>query len=456
MRYSEALGLLLALPDWERGTGSRPANEALFLERPAALLRALGNPERRYRSVLVAGTKGKGSTAAMLERILRAAGLNTGLYSSPHLHTYRERVRVGGQLITEADFASRVDELQPLLDGLVREHPEFGSFTTFEAMTVLALEHFAREKIDVAVLEVGLGGRLDATNVVDADLSIITRISFDHMSVLGNTLHKIATEKAGIIKAGKIVLTAPQAQEALEVIEHAAREKKATIGVGERDWLWLGDHTDFMVAAEPRAGLWKEYWHDAGLRVALRGVHQLENAAVAIAAAHAMRENWGWQIEAAHIAEGPASTEWAGRLEVVQERGATQALIVADAAHNGDSAEKLFEAIKFHFEFEKLFLILGVLGDKDLGALAAPFAARTEVAWAVRTGHPRSREAAELAQELNALGMEARAAVDFDDALAGARERAGPRDLILVTGSFSIVAPARAAFGLVKDQDPPL
>src|SRR5581483_7672575 len=170
MNYQEALAFLLALPDWERGTGARPAREELLLERPMALLGALGNPQTRYRSVLIAGTKGKGSTAAMLESILRAAGYKTGLYTSPHLHTYRERIRVNGALIAENDFAHGVGELVPLLRELLVAHPELESFTTFEVMTTLALEHFARAEIDAAILEVGLGGRLDATNVVNADV----------------------------------------------------------------------------------------------------------------------------------------------------------------------------------------------------------------------------------------------------------------------------------------------
>lgn len=453
MDYHDALAWLLSLPDWERGTGARPAREGALLERPAALLNALGNPQTRYRCVLIAGTKGKGSTAAMLESILRAAGCKTGLYTSPHLHTYRERIRVNGELISQDEFARGAGELQPLRDELQARHPELESFTTFEVMTALALNYFARANVEIAILEVGLGGRLDATNVVAADVSIITRISFDHTAVLGDTLHKIAHEKAGIIKSGKIVLSARQEREASNVIEQVARERNAALGIAERDWLWLGGHSNFMVAAEPRAGLWRDYWRCEDLRVPLLGVHQLENAALAVAAAKTLEENWkletgekrleigGWAIRS-----GLESTRWWGRLEILQARDETHTLIVADGAHNGDSAEKLGAALEFHFEFEKLFLILGVLRDKNLDAILAPFVPRTRHAWTVQTPHPRSRDAASLAQDLNARGIPADAASNMRDALARAVQHATPRDLICITGSLSAVALAREVF----------
>lgn len=453
MKYHDALAWLLSLPDWERGTGGHPAREAVLLERPAALLNALGNPQTRYRSALIAGTKGKGSTAAMLESILRAAGYKTGLYTSPHLHTYRERIRVNGELISENEFAHGVGEFQPLLDELQSARPELESFSTFEVMTALALNYFASANIDAAILEVGLGGRLDATNVVDADLSILTRISFDHTAVLGNTLHKIAQEKAGIIKPGKIVLSVKQERDALNVIEETARERKATLGIAERDWWWLGGHSNFMVAGEPRAGLWREGWHYDDMRVSLLGAHQLENAAMAAAAARVIGGNWELEIgdrrlEIGDLAirRGLESTKWWGRLEILQKRDATHPLIIADGAHNGDSAEKLVAALEFHFEFEKLYLILGVLGDKNLGAILTPFVARTAHAWTVQTAHPRSRDAESLAQDVNAHNIPADAASGMSDALARALRHASPRDLICITGSLSAAAMARELF----------
>lgn len=459
--YRAALQWLLSLPDWERGRGTRPAREGILLERPNALLNARGKPQANYRAILVAGTKGKGSTAAMLESILRAAGYKTGLYTSPHLHTYRERIRVDGELISEQAFAERAEEIQALIPRIADGKPELSGFTTFEVMTAMALAHFARAGIDAAILEVGLGGRLDATNVVDADLSLITPISYDHMHILGDTLPKIAYEKAGIIKAGGVALSAPQHADALAVIEGVARERDAILGVGDRDWLWLGGHEDFLVAAEPRAGLWSEYWRYCNLPVPLPGTHQFVNAELAVAAARVIEEKrrtgtGGWRFEIGEdaIRGGLGGTKWAGRLEVLRARDGTQPLIVTDGAHNGDSAEKLFEALKFHFEFDNLFLIVGVLGDKELGAIAMPFAIATEAAWTVKTNHPRAREARDAAVELRDMGIPAQAASNIAEALARAQERASAQDMILITGSLSVVAQARAEMGLAEYQDP--
>lgn len=456
MNFRDALGFLLSLPDSERGTGKSVTKESLFLERPAALLAALGNPQQRFRSVLIAGTKGKGSTAAMLESILRAAGISTGFYSSPHLHTYRERVRTNGALISEPDFAARVEQIQPLLVSILTQHPEYESFTTFEVLTALALYHFAQSDVEVAILEVGMGGRLDATNVVDADLSIITPISFDHTAVFGNTLTKIATEKAGIIKAGKIVVSAPQTEEALHVIDETAQKRNARLVLSGRDWLWLGGHHDHLVWGKPYPDVWKDYWTYRDLRVPLRGVHQLENSAVAVAAARIIQERWGLPLGPTAVSQGLASTEWAGRLEVLQSADSTHPLIIADGAHNGDSAEKLLHALKFHFQFDKLYLIFGVLQDKNLEAIIQSFAPVTEFVWTLKTSHPRARDARSIATIWNASGIPASAASNFDEALQNARDRARPNDLILITGSLSVVAQAHAAFGLVQAQDPPL
>lgn len=454
--YARALDYLLTLPDWERGVGSRPTRAQILLERPVALLDALGNPQTRYHSILIAGTKGKGSTAAMLESILRAAGYKTGLYTSPHLHTYRERIRVNGALISENDFARGVGAIQPLLAELVSTHSAFESFTTFEAMTALALRHFAREKIDVAILEVGLGGRLDATNVVDADLSLITQLSFDHTAVLGDSLPKIAFEKAGIIKQRKIVLTAPQPPDALAVIERAARAKDANLAVAERDWLWLGGQDDFMVAGAPRAGVWNDYWHYADLHMPLLGQHQFINAGLAVAAAKTWTESLKQELGATAARQGLAATQWFGRLEILQTRSAAQPFIVTDGAHNGAAMEKLAAALEMYFEFEKLYLIFGALRDKNLDELLAPLAFKVAHVWTLETRHPRSWSADALARALNARGIAADAASDMSAALTAARAVAAPRDLICLTGSLSIAALARAAFGLAYETDPPL
>lgn len=450
--YRAALDWLLSLPDWERGTGGRGAHPELLLERPAALLKALGHPERAYPAVIVAGTKGKGSTAAMLESMVRVAGLRTGLYTSPHLHTYRERIRVNGDLIPAEDFAAGVARLQPLVDELQSARPDLGAFTTFELMTTLALNYFAAQVIDLAILEVGLGGRLDATNVVNAQLALITTVSFDHMAVLGNTLGEIALEKAGIIKPGAAALTVPAPAEVLDVIRQRARTVGATLGVEGVAWTWSGDHADFRVQAPPVRELWEDGWSDQGLKVLLLGVHQLENAALAVAAAHALPVRAGVRIDAAAIRDGLAAAEWPGRIEVLQARGLARPIIVADGAHNGAAAAALVHALQLHFVFRRLWLVLAALGDKDLSAIVEPLLPLATHAWAVQSRHPRSRKAMVLAAELNALGLNAEPAVSLAAALAAARARAEPDDLICITGSLSVAAEAREVLGLAEQE----
>lgn len=451
--YAAALEWLLSLPDWERKPGARASHESLYLERPAALLDMLGRPQTRFRSILVAGTKGKGSTAAMLESILRAAGYKTGFYSQPHLHTYRERIRVNGDLISPHAFVEEITSLQSLVSQLALTHRHLESFTTFEVTTALALEYFARLGVELAVLEVGLGGRLDATNVVDAELSLITPISYDHTAILGNTLAQIAREKGGIIKPGNPILTATQPPDALAELEHIAAERHAPMGLAGRDWIWLGQHDTFTVAGSPREGLWSETWRHFDLHVPLRGVHQLENAALAVAAVEVAKQQGRLKIEDSAVAAGLGATQWSGRLEVLQERDGEHPLIIADGAHNGDSAEKLVAALRFHFQFERLWLVLAVLSDKHLHAIAAPFTGIAAHAWTVQTRHPRSRRGDRLAAELEPFGLGAEPAQNTAAAIESARASASARDLICITGSLSVVAEAREAFGLVTEKD---
>jgi dihydrofolate synthase/folylpolyglutamate synthase len=446
----------------------RSTRERLLLARPAALLARLGRPERRYRTVLVAGTKGKGSTAAMLAGMLHAAGHRTGLYSQPHLHTYRERIRVGGVLISSDEVSTGVARIRPHAEALEREQPELGACTTYELGTALALDHFARAGCDVAVLEVGLGGRLDATNLVDADLAVITSISYDHTAILGETLPEIAGEKAGIVKPGRPALSAPQRPQALAVLEQAAAERRAPLGTGGRDWTWSGTHEALQVEGPaPRAGLWPSRWRYERLRVPLLGAHQLENAATAVAAAHVLHSAprpTALPVPAAAIVGGLAATRWPARFEVVRG-GPTGtaaapagggAMVVVDGAHNGDSAAKLAAALGAHVAAERLWLVLGAARDKDLAAIVAPLAPLAAGAWAVASRHPRSRDAATVAAALRGAGVPAQSAAGTPAGLAAALAAAGPRDVVCVTGSLFVAAEAREALGLVdpSERDP--
>ena len=225
MNYQEALAYLYSLSDFERG-GSFTHEPEENLPREAQLLEAMGNPQQTYSSTLIAGTKGKGSTAAYIERVLREAGLRTGLYTQPDLHTFRERMRVNGRLISEQEVADLVSELRAAVERIEQQRT-FGPYITYEVATALALLYFSRQHVEHAVLEVGLGGRLDATNVTQPLVSVIASISYDHMQILGNTLTQIATEKAGIIKAGGIVVTSAQSPEALLAIAKVCTSRRA-------------------------------------------------------------------------------------------------------------------------------------------------------------------------------------------------------------------------------------
>lgn len=463
--YAAALAYLYGLTDWERRPMDRSTRERLLLERPAALLARLGHPERRYHSVLVAGTKGKGSTAAMLASILEAAGLRTGFYSQPHLHTYRERIRVNGTLIAPEEVAAGVERLRTHAAAIERERPDLGACTTYEMGTALALDHFAQAGIDVAVLEVGLGGRLDATNVVDAGLAVITSISYDHTAILGDTLAEIAGEKAGIVKRGKPLLTAPQRPEALAVLAAAAAGAGAPLAAAGRAWTWHGTHGALSVVAPAACpGVWRTAWRHEALSVPLFGAHQLENAATAVAAAHALCDAIGACSRLTHeaVAAGVAATRWPARFEVVRARspggGAEEtesgAAIVIDGAHNGDSAQKLAAALRTHLHWERLWLVLGAGVDKDLSAIVAPLAPLAAGAWAVAARHPRSRPATDVAETLAATGLPAHIAATTSDAIQAALSAAGPQDAICVTGSLFIAAEAREALSLPGAERP--
>src|SRR3989440_6832715 len=236
MNYQEALAYLYSLSDFERGD-PYTRNPEENLPREAWLLEHLGNPQQDYSSTLIAGTKGKGSTAALIEQVLRQAGLRTGLYTQPDLHTFRERIRVNGRLISESEAAELLTEIRAVIEH-IQEQGRFGLFITYEVATALALLYFSRQRIDHAVLEVGLGGRLDATNVTQPLVSVITSISYDHMQILGNTLTQIATEKAGIIKPHGTVVSSAQSPEALLVIAATCQQRQAhliRVGSAERD-----------------------------------------------------------------------------------------------------------------------------------------------------------------------------------------------------------------------------
>ncbi|HEY63424.1 MAG TPA: bifunctional folylpolyglutamate synthase/dihydrofolate synthase [Caldilineae bacterium] len=413
------------------------------LSRMRRLLERLGNPHERFQCVHIAGTKGKGSTAALTESVLRAAGHRTGLFTSPHLHTFRERIRLNGALIPKQDLIELLERCKPVLES----EPER---TTFETITTLAFTYFAEQRVDWAVLEVGLGGRLDATNVVHPAACAITSLSLDHTNVLGHTLSLIAWEKAGIIKPGIPVISAPQAEEAMKVIVDMCRTTGArleTAGPAPTSpddptyvWQWTArgeiDLSGQIFTVQGPQGILLE-----DLPVPFLGRHQLNNACVAVAILCNLRGQ-GAVIPDAAIYEGMAQARWPGRLEVL----AREPWIVVDSAHNVDSAQKLRLALQELFTYRRLGLVFGASRDKDIRGMLEvflPMAARSVVSASL---HPRAADPLDLATLARSILPDAPLSVTYtmEDALDEILAWAEPDDLILVTGSIFAVAAARA------------
>ncbi len=428
MSYRDALAYIYSFTDYEKMGFAAYAPQFYDLERMHRLLALLGDPQRTFQAIHIAGTKGKGSTAAMIEAVLRAAGYRTGLYTSPHMHTYRERIRANGGMISEADVVRLVEEMQPLVE-------QISDITTFEVMTGLALAWFAEQGVEWAVLEVGLGGRLDATNVVIPAVAVITSISYDHTAILGDTLAQIAAEKAGIIKPGIPVVSAPQADEALAVIEATCRQHSAPLILVDRDWTWKATGSDldgqtFQIhhGQDAVGGLW----------LPLLGAHQLVNATTAVAALWTA----GIDLPEAAIREGLRTVSWPGRLEILGRAP----WVVADSAHNGDSAQKLMAALQAHFDFRRLIVVLGASADHATPELMQALLSRAAWAIATRTRHPRAADPAWLQSRAEELGFRLEITGSVSQALDLALAQAGPDDLVCCTGSVFVAAEARAAW----------
>ncbi|MCJ7668815.1 MAG: Mur ligase family protein [Anaerolineae bacterium] len=395
----------------------------------------------RIRTVHVTGTNGKGSVCALFDSVFRAAGYKTGLFTSPHLHTYRERMRTGGQLITEKQLAAHVERLIPLAERL-------SGLTTFEIITALAFSYFAQEKIEWAILETGLGGRLDTTNVVDPAVVVITHIGYDHVDVLGHTLSQIAFEKAGIIKEGRPVVSMPQRPTALRVIKRACRERKAPLTLVGRDWTWekkgfdlKGQKLDVHCHQKPNAGsssLCRDY---ANLSIPFLGAHQLVNTTTVVATMAELARQ-GVSLSPEKVVEGLKTTSWPGRLEVLNQRP----LLVLDGAHNVDSARALAKALLEYFDYQRLILILGFSADKDIRAILRQLLPLAHQVIITRSKHPRAASFELMEEKISAMGCKPLSSPSVEEALWQALRSAQEGDLICVTGSLFVMAEARATW----------
>jgi len=418
--------------------GLRRFGMRLDLDVPRRLLDRLGSPQDAYRVVHVAGSNGKGSTAAFAESILRTAGLRTGLYTSPHLVDFAERIRVNGRPIGRGALSRLVSRVRPEGEGAAREAGRSATF--FEITTAMALLHFAEAKADVAVIETGLGGRFDATNVVRPAVCAITPIALEHQRQLGPTLAAIAREKAGILKRGVPAVSAAQERAAREVLARRARAAGASLALLGRDF----QARPLVEGLFDYEGLSRRL---PGLRPGLAGAHQIGNAAVALAACERLEES-GVPIGPEAMRRGVASARWPGRLEVVRRDDAGRPIVVLDGAHNPAAARAVILAIPRTFSYDRLVLVSAAMADKNLGALTR--ALSREV---VRTGgvviatapaFERAADPRRLADHFRAAGARAIVARTVPAAIEAALEKARPGDLVLVAGSLYLVGEARA------------
>ncbi len=435
MDYSQAIEYVSSFVDWERAPAQAFGAANFDLRRVQSLLARLGNPHLGRQTIHIAGSKGKGSAAVMIASVLRAAGYRSGLYTSPHLHSFRERIVVDGQPIGEDEFARLTEVLAPQV-AAENEDGRFGQLTTFELLTALAFLHFQDRDVQWQVLEVGMGGRLDATNVVvEKAVCVITPVSLEHTTVLGDTVEKIAAEKAAILRPGTMVVMAPQPYpEAAAVVRGRAAELGAPLlDIGETHSVqrlgWDLTGQSFRLTGR---GSSRELW------LPLLGAHQMENAATAVAAIDALRSG-GVAVSDESIGRGLSRLSWPGRLEVLRDKP----LIIVDGTHNGDSARRLRQALRDYFSFDRAILVMGVSGDKTIGAMAEELASLTHLLIATRSQHPRAAEPDAVAAVFAAQGVASETCPTVATALDRAQALAGRDDLICVVGSLFVVAEAR-------------
>ena len=441
--YQQTLDYLYSFVDYSLTRGFRNLPEQFDLARMAAFMEQLGNPHRSYPVIHVAGTKGKGSVCAFCTSALRQAGYAVGLYTSPHLEDYAERIQFDGQPIPHEDLIALVDEIRPILD-------QGTKLTTFEITTALAFLYFARRGASAVIAEVGLGGRLDATNIVLPVTAVITSLSFDHMQVLGNTLAEIAAEKAGIIKPGIPVVLAPQVEEARQVVERVAQERGSPLIQIGRDYQYsLLEHnlerqsllvwkTEPGMASDDPERRTLEANSAVKLTIPLLGEHQVENAAVAYAALQTAASR-GLRLDQEALQRGFAQVSWPGRFEILQR----EPPVIVDSAHNRDSARKLAKTLETYFPDREVILVFGASEDKDISGMLAELTPRVRQVIFTQSFHPRAIRPEELTQLALPFGKPTQIVPAVEDALQVALAQADEKSLVLAAGSIFVAAGIR-------------
>lgn len=440
--YQETLDYLYSFVDYSLQKIFRYSPEKFDLGRMRELMTSLGDPQRSYRIIHVAGTKGKGSVAALCASAIKENGYRVGLYTSPHLEDFTERIQVEGEPITPQELTELVTEIKPFVAAI----PEL---TTFEITTALAFLYFSRRAVEVAVLEVGLGGRLDATNVCEPDVTVITSISYDHTYILGDSLAEIAGEKAGIIKPGVPVVVSPQLDEARQAIERIAGEREAEIIQTGKDYLFEPvthnlDEQTLRVWKYKQAGTDGNPAEDGDgepilLTIPLLGEHQLENAATAYATLQIFQRR-GIQLSREGIQTGFRCVCWPGRFEILQ----IDPPVIIDSAHNRDSAKKLRATLEQYYPGRPILLVFGASEDKDIAGMFAELLPGVQLIIATRSTHPRAIEVDKLIEITQEFDCPAVASTSVEEALEIAEREAAGKELTVITGSIFVAAAARS------------
>jgi dihydrofolate synthase / folylpolyglutamate synthase len=426
--YNKSLDYLYSFVDYSLKHSSEIAKAEFNLDRMFALMEELGNPHKKYPIIHVAGTKGKGSVCALCASALQAAGYTVGLYTSPHLLDYTERIRINGEPISHEQLIELVEEIKPAVAKIPK-------LTTFEITTALGFLAFAKNDVHAAVIEVGLGGRLDATNIVMPAVSVITSLSYDHMAVLGDTLAKIASEKAGIIKEDVPVVSAPQKEEALEVLERVAKLKRCELTLVGRDVsferLSSSLEEQVLVVSNNHSSL--------ELKIPLLGLNQIENAATSYAALKAS----GLKISDEAVQKGFAEVKWPARFEVVRR----DPPVILDSAHNQDSFARLSETLDEHFPRKPVYLIFGASEDKNIPGMFAEMKPKIKKLIVTRADHPRALEVEKVAELANQAGLESEAVSPVESAFARALELSEKDgSIVLSAGSMFVTAEVMRAW----------
>ena len=425
-KYDTALDYLYSFVDYSLTRQLRYSEDKFNLDRMVRLMDLMGNPHRRYGIVHIAGTKGKGSTSAMIANILRAAGYRVGLYTSPHLHEYTERFRVNGRPISKAELVRQVQAIKPFA-------AQVDEITTFELTTAIGFQVFAEKQVDLAVVEVGLGGRLDATNVVYPLVSVITSLSMDHINILGDTIEKIAAEKGGIIKPGRPTILAPQwSDSAAEVIAGICMNQNShLIRVGREVTYRAASHGE----GEQTLILRNKDFAEHEFTIPLLGSHQVENAATAYAAINLLRDQ-GKAIPDKAIESGFRNVKWEGRFEIFQKAPT----IILDSAHNQDSCRRLRETLQTYYPGRQVTLLFGASEDKDILGMFQELLPIVDHLVVTRSSHPRAMESNILVELAGEFNMIAALTDSIEDGIEEVLRKANYDTIIVVTGSIFVVA----------------